>query len=171
MWCVHKAGWFWETKQCETQSLYFSLNLVVLIIHRRKVKRELLRWLSGKEYTCQCRRHRFDSWVRKILWRRKCNPLQCPFLENPMDKAAWWATVHRVTESDMTEPMSTESCTTWFICFSITKYKSICQHYIRCWKYIPDLGFLFPSSWTLLSLESYFRLSLSSRLREIVRDG
>ena len=22
------------------------------------------------------------------------NPLQCPCLENPMDKGAWWATVH-----------------------------------------------------------------------------
>ena len=25
----------------------------------------------AKESTCQCRRHRFDPWVRKILWRRK----------------------------------------------------------------------------------------------------
>ena len=23
-------------------------------------------WLSGKEFTCQCRRHRFDPWARKI---------------------------------------------------------------------------------------------------------
>ena len=29
-----------------------------------------------KEYTCQCRRHGFDPWVRKIPWRRACNPLQ-----------------------------------------------------------------------------------------------
>ena len=29
------------------------------------------RWLSGKESTCQCRRHRFDPWVRKIPCRRK----------------------------------------------------------------------------------------------------
>ena len=28
-------------------------------------------WLSGKEPTCQCRRRRFDPWVRKIPWRRK----------------------------------------------------------------------------------------------------
>ena len=27
------------------------------------------------------------------------NPLQCSFLENPMDKEAWQATVHRVTMS------------------------------------------------------------------------
>ena len=35
------------------------------------------RWLSGKESTCQCRRHRFSPWakfnlwVRNIPWRRK----------------------------------------------------------------------------------------------------
>ena len=27
------------------------------------------------------------------------NPLQCSFLENPMDRGACWATVHRVTQS------------------------------------------------------------------------
>ena len=31
------------------------------------------------------------------------NSLQHSRLENPMDKGAWQATVHRVTESDMTE--------------------------------------------------------------------
>jgi len=37
----------------------------------------LLRWLSGKESTCQCRRYRrcgFDPWVGKIPWRRKWQP-------------------------------------------------------------------------------------------------
>ena len=28
-------------------------------------------WLSGKEHTCQCRRHRFDPWVGNFHWRRK----------------------------------------------------------------------------------------------------
>ena len=31
------------------------------------------------------------------------NPLQYSCLENPTDRGAWRATVHRVTESDMTE--------------------------------------------------------------------
>ena len=31
------------------------------------------------------------------------NPLQYPCLENPMDRGAWWARVHGVTESDMIE--------------------------------------------------------------------
>ena len=38
----------------------------------------LLRWLSGKESVCQCRRckrFRFDPWVWKIPWRRKWEPI------------------------------------------------------------------------------------------------
>ena len=35
------------------------------------------------------------------------NPLKYSCLENPMDRGAWQATVHRVTESDMTERIHT----------------------------------------------------------------
>ena len=31
----------------------------------------LPRWLGGKEFACQCRRHEFDPQVEKIPWRRK----------------------------------------------------------------------------------------------------
>ena len=31
-------------------------------------------WLRGKESACQCRRHKFNPWVRKIPWRRKWQP-------------------------------------------------------------------------------------------------
>ena len=34
----------------------------------------LPRWLSGKESTYQCRKHRFHPWVRKIPWWRKWQP-------------------------------------------------------------------------------------------------
>ena len=34
------------------------------------------------------------------------NPLQYSCLENPMDRGAWWATVHRVAESNRTEGLT-----------------------------------------------------------------
>ena len=34
----------------------------------------LPRWRSAKESACQCRRCRFDPWVREIPWRRKWQP-------------------------------------------------------------------------------------------------
>ena len=60
---------------------------------------------SGKEPACQFRRHdrhEFDPWVRRIPWRRRWfpgNPFQYSRLENPVDRGAWEATVHGVTES------------------------------------------------------------------------
>ena len=30
---------------------------------------------------------------------RQDNPLQYSYMENPMDRGAWWATVHGVTQS------------------------------------------------------------------------
>ena len=60
-------------------------------------------WLSGKESACHCRRHTFGPWVGTIPWRRKWQPLQYSYLGNPMDKGAWYTTVHGVAEElDMT---------------------------------------------------------------------
>ena len=43
----------------------------------------------------------------KEAWRSPggvhSNPLQYSCLEKPMERGAWWATVHRVAESDTTE--------------------------------------------------------------------
>ena len=38
------------------------------------------------------------------------NPLQDSCLGNPMDRGAWWAIVHTVAKSDMTERLSTHAC-------------------------------------------------------------
>ena len=47
----------------------------------------------------QCRKPGFNSWVRKIPWRREWQPTPVSCLENPMDGGAWWATVYGVTKS------------------------------------------------------------------------
>ena len=39
-----------------------------------------------------------NPWVRKISWSRKWQP-HSSILENPMDRGAWWATVHGTTKS------------------------------------------------------------------------
>ena len=57
---------------------------------------------SGKEPTYQsgrCKRLGFNPWVRKIPWRIPTSPLQQSCLEKPLDRGAWWATVHWVVKS------------------------------------------------------------------------
>ena len=50
------------------------------------------------------RRCRFEPWVRKILWRRKRQPILVFLPEkNLMDRGAWWATVLGVAELGMVE--------------------------------------------------------------------
>ena len=58
----------------------------------------LLWWLRSKEPTCQSRIHGFNPWVGKSLGEGNGTPLQYSCLGNPMDRGAWWATVHVVTE-------------------------------------------------------------------------
>ena len=40
----------------------------------------------------------FNPWVGNIPGGRNDNPLQYSCLGNPMDREAWWATVHGVAE-------------------------------------------------------------------------
>ena len=55
------------------------------------------RWPIGKESTCNA----VDAGVGLIpeLGGEQCNPLRYSCLENPMDRGAWQATVHRVAKS------------------------------------------------------------------------
>ena len=54
---------------------------------------------GGKELVRQCRRHkrcRFDPWSGRSPGGGHDNPLQYSCLENPMDRGAWRAVVHKV---------------------------------------------------------------------------
>ena len=65
---------------------------------------ELTWWLSGKESAYNARDT--GDIVSSIPASGRSpgegngNPLQYSYLENPMDRGAWWATVCRMAESD-----------------------------------------------------------------------
>ena len=58
-----------------------------------------------------------EMWDQSLSWEdslgeRNSNPLQYSCLENPMDRGAWWAVVHRIAESQTRlKPLSTHSHT------------------------------------------------------------
>jgi len=51
-----------------------------------------------KEHTCQYRRCSIPG-LGRALGGGHGNPFQYSCLENPMDRGAWWTTVHGVTKS------------------------------------------------------------------------
>ena len=64
-------------------------------------------WLSGKESTCQCRRYRFNFWVRKLPWRRKWQPSPVFLPGKSHGQRSLVAIVHWVSKSQT--PLSTPS--------------------------------------------------------------
>ena len=64
---------------------------------------ELPQWLSSKETTCNAGDTGSIPGSGRSPGGGHSKPLQYSCLENPIDRGAWWATVHRVTESDTTE--------------------------------------------------------------------
>ena len=67
----------------------------------------LPQWLTGKESACNAGATGDVGSIPgsgRSLGGGHGNPLQYSCLENPMDRGAWWAIVHKVTkESDTTE--------------------------------------------------------------------
>ena len=72
-WTQSRASFMFQMSWVK-RSLWFDENMFMEIINKLT---GIPRWLRGKESACQCRGHRrcgFHPWVRKIPWRRTCQP-------------------------------------------------------------------------------------------------
>ena len=64
--------YFW-TLFCYCSFLYDGRERLYYLVLSRNFH-GLPWWLRGKESSCHYRRYGFDSWVRKITWKRKWQP-------------------------------------------------------------------------------------------------
>ena len=77
----------------------------------------------------------------KLLGEGNGYPLQYSLLENPMDRGAWWTTVHWISESDMTKQLNTftfwinfcsSHCATSYLFYNWKLGKHIPMPVIKC---------------------------------------
>ena len=66
--------------------------------------------LEGKEFACNVGGLGLISGLGRSPGGGNGNPLQYSCLGNPMDRGAWWATVHQVAEVDTTEHVQCQLC-------------------------------------------------------------
>ena len=91
-------------KQC---TIFFSIFYKISAKNAAHYASLIMAWASqvarGKESTCQFRRRRRRRFNPLDGGRSpgggRGNPLQYSRLDNPMDRGAWWATVHGVAKS------------------------------------------------------------------------
>ena len=94
------TGFYFSSRK----ELYSTCYYATLLLKRYVCVLLFLKWLQtspqgflggthGKEPACQCRRHKSPGLGRSPGGGHG-NPLWYSCLENPMDRGAWWATVH-----------------------------------------------------------------------------
>ena len=84
-------------------------------------------WLSCKESACQCRRWRFNPWVRKIPWRGKLQPTPVflpgkPHGQRNLSNYSPWG--HRRVRHDLATATAA------------TRIEELCIHKFPSWVYI-----------------------------------
>ena len=92
------------------------------------------KWFSGKESTCQCRRrrrHRFDSWVRKIRWRRQRQPTPA-FLPGGSHGRISLAGYSLGSQSDRTEQLNNNNKVRYIPVLYFLVYITFCNLLV-CW--------------------------------------
>ena len=75
-------------------------------------------WLSGKESACNVRNTGSMPVSGRSPGGGHGNPLRYSYLENPMDRGAWWASPWGHKESDTTE-VTEHAHTVCFLQFSL----------------------------------------------------
>ena len=82
-----------------TSCLSVGNCLKIIVQYTMKWPSLVAQWLRIHLQCRSCRRHRFNPWSGRSPEGGHGSPLQYSCLENPMDRGAWWATVHRVIKS------------------------------------------------------------------------
>ena len=76
------------------------------------------------------------------------NPLQYSCLENPMDRGAWWATVHGISKGQTwLSDLAQHSCWSWCFIWSLKPFDAIAHHF----QVKSDATVMQPTAWLLVT--------------------
>ena len=103
--------------------LSYQRSHIYIYTHRQtdtyNVRMGLSQWLSGKESACNAGDTGSVLGLGRFLGGGHGNPLQYSCQENPMERGAWWATVHGVTKNQA-QPKQLSVHTKWGNNFGIS---------------------------------------------------
>ena len=74
---------------------------------------------SGKESSCSTGDQGSTPGLGRSPGEGNGNSLWYSCLRNPMDRGAWWATVHGARESDMTQQLNHHDCVCVCVCVCV----------------------------------------------------
>ena len=109
-------------------------------------------WLRRWRICLQCRRPGFHPWVGKIPWRRAWQPTPVFLPGESMHRGAWRATVHGVTELNMTEHRQKHLLSNFFFwCGQFLKSWSSFLQYCFCFWFFCFFFFWSQGMWDVCS--------------------